>query len=176
MNPASSLATATAAIPVGIAPSQVQEELGESVPPSQQVLPGILAGPEKIAQRFLRGGWDEDGGQFSQAVEPGEFFGVLAVGLDAVSGFSGDERGGGDVAFDAPVLEKPAQLVPAGACFVNAADRGMLCELSGQSLAPFGGVGKLGAEERGRPSRKRRPTCKRPWSFIWRISAEELER
>jgi hypothetical protein len=133
--------------PLGVAPPLAQEELGEPVSPAQQVLPGILAGPEKIAQRFLCGGWDKDGGQFSQAVEPGEFLGVLAIGLDAVSGFSGDEGGSGDVAFDAPALEEPAQFVPAGACFVSAAYRDVFGEPSGQSLASFGGVGKLGAEE-----------------------------
>ena len=74
------------AFPLGVAPPQAQEELGEPVPPSQQVLPGILAGPQEIAQRFLRGGGDEDGGQLSQAVTPCEFLCVLAVGLDAVSG------------------------------------------------------------------------------------------
>ena len=135
------------AFPLGVAPPLAQEELGEPVPPAQQVLPGILAGPQEIAQRFLRGGGDEDGGQFSQAVTPGEFLGVLAVGLDAVPGFSGDEGGCGDVAFDAPVLEEPAQFVPARPGLVDAADRGVLCEPSGQSFASFGGVGKLGAEE-----------------------------
>jgi len=135
------------AFPLGVAPPLAQEELGEPVPPSQQILPGILAGPEKIAQRFLCGGGDEYGGQFSQAVEPGEFFGVLAVGLDAVSGFSWDKRGRGDIAFDALALEEPAQFVPARPGLVDAADRGVLCEPSGQSFASFGGVGKLGAEE-----------------------------
>jgi len=135
--------------PLGVTPPPAQEELGEPVPPSQQVLPGILAGPEEIAQRFLRGGGDEDCGQFSKAVEPGEFFGVLAVGLDAVPGFSGDECGGGDGAFDALALEESAQLVPARPGLVDAADRGILGESSGQSLASFGGVGKLGAEENG---------------------------
>ncbi len=135
------------AFPLGVAPPQAQEELGEPVPPSQQVLPGILTGSEKIAQRFLRGSGDEDGGQISQAVTPGEFLGVLAVGLDAVPGFSGDECGSGDVAFDAPALKEPAQLVPARPGLVNAADRSVLGEPSGQPLAPFGGVGKLGAQE-----------------------------
>ena len=137
------------AFPLGVAPPLAQEKLGEPVPPAQQVLPGILAGPQEISQRFLRGGGDEDGGQISQAVTPGEFFGVLAVGLDAVPGFSGDERGSGDVAFDAPALKEPAQLVPARSGLVDASDRGILFELSGQSLAPFGGVGKLGAEDDG---------------------------
>ena len=117
------------------------------MPPSQQVLPGILAGSEKIAQRFLRGSGNEDGGQFSQAVTPCEFLGVLAVGLDAVPGFSRDECGGGDVAFDALALEEAAQVVPARPGLVDAADQGVLCEPSGQSFASFGGVGKLGAEE-----------------------------
>ena len=120
--------------PLGVAPPLAQEELGEPVPPAQQVLPGILAGPEEIAQRFLCGGWDKDSGQFSQAVEPGEFFGVFAVGLDAVSGFSWDKGGCSDLAVDAPALEEPAQFVPAG---------------PGQSFASFGGVGKLGAEGNG---------------------------
>ena len=47
--------------PLGVAPPLAQEKLGEPVPPAQQVLPGILAGPEEIAQRFLCGGWDKDG-------------------------------------------------------------------------------------------------------------------
>ena len=137
------------AFPVGIAPSQAQEELGEPVPPSQQVLPGILAGSEKISQRFLRGSGNEDGGQFSQAVTPGEFFGVLAVGLDTISGFLGDECRGGDVAFDALAFEESAQLISARSGLVDAADRCVLCKLSGQSLAPLGSVGKLGAEDNG---------------------------
>ena len=97
------------------------------MPPSQQVLSGILAGSEKVPQRFLRWGGDEDGGQLSQAVEPGGFFGVFAVCLDAVPGFSGDECGSGDVAFDALALEEPAQLVSARPGLVDAADRGVLC-------------------------------------------------
>jgi hypothetical protein len=71
----------------------------------------------------------------------------LAVGLDAVPGFSGDECGRGDIAFDPLAPEEPAQLVPARPGLVDAAHGSVLGELSGQPLASFGGVGKLGSEE-----------------------------
>ena len=70
--------------------------------------------------RFLCGGGDKNGGQFSQAMEPGEFFGVLAVGLDAVSGFSWDKGGCSDLAVDAFFFEEPAQFVPARPGLVDA--------------------------------------------------------
>lgn len=95
-----------------------QQVLAQTVPGAQLVLFGGFASPNQIAQRLVLGVGDPDRAEVAAAVGASEFLGISAVGLDAVPGHLGYERGSDDVAVHAEPGELPVQDVAGGTCLV----------------------------------------------------------
>jgi hypothetical protein len=92
----------------------LQAELG-----GLEILEGVFAGAGEIADRLVGEIRDVDGGEVAAAHEAGERDGIAAVGLDAVAGLSGDERGGDHPAGELFSGEIAIQPIATGAGLIN---------------------------------------------------------
>ena len=81
---------------------------------AEDVLGVVLAGADQVAHDLLLGRWHADRGELARAEEPAEHPRIAAVGLHALAGPLGDERGGDDRAVDAERAELAFKLVPGG--------------------------------------------------------------
>ena len=60
---------------------------------AELVFLGGLAGTDHVTQRFVRGIGNPHGGEIAGSVAAGQFLGVAAAGLNAVSGLGGTSVG-----------------------------------------------------------------------------------
>lgn len=82
------------------------------------------AGANQIADGFIGGIGDIDGGEFAGAVEAGELIGIAAVGLDAVAGLAGNLGGGDENATITVPVQAAGEGKPMRSGFVSTAQFG----------------------------------------------------
>jgi hypothetical protein len=95
-----------------------EQELLQAVAGVELIALGGLAGAHQISQDLMRRIGDPHRSQVTTPEAPGELRGIAPVGLDAVAGLHGYQRGGQDDAPDPELRELPVQGVAAGARFV----------------------------------------------------------
>ncbi len=97
--------------------------------------PNVLAGTRKIADRLVLGLGDIEGSELAGAMEPGERFGIAAIGLDAIAGSAWDLRGADDGTGDLLFAQESIDLESARAGLV---DEPELAVLASQPPEQFG--------------------------------------
>ena len=95
-----------------------QQKRQELLALSAQVLGRDLARSHQVTNRFMDRVRHPDGGQFAGAQQACQRDGITTIGLDAVAGAGGHERGGDHVTGMAERMDLPVQPVSGGASFV----------------------------------------------------------
>ena len=104
---------------LAVAVAVAKQEGFELVAAAAQVLHGIGARAAEIADGFVALVGHMHGGQLAGAVQPGEHACIATVGLDLVARAFRRERGGDDIAGDAPLLQTPRQHEAAGSGLIT---------------------------------------------------------
>jgi hypothetical protein len=89
-----------------------RQELAQPVPSAGAVSDHVGAGAAQVPHRFLGDGGDADSDQLAGAVQPSQPPAVTLVGLDLVTGRSGDQRRRDHLAADTQLFQQPGQLEP----------------------------------------------------------------
>ena len=84
----------------------------------------LVPGANQIADGFIGGIRDIDGGEFAGAVEPGELVGIAAIGLDAVTRLAWNLGRGEEHAMITVPVEAPGEGKPMWSGFVTTAQFG----------------------------------------------------
>src|SRR5579883_1946348 len=93
------------------------------MPREELVLLGCLTSAHQVTQRLMGSIRHPDWGEISAPIAACKLEGISAVGLDAITGFDGYQRGGDDFAEDADLCQKPVEYVATGARLIAHAQR-----------------------------------------------------
>ncbi len=96
--------------------------------------PNVLTGTSQIADRFVLGLGDIEGGKLAGAMEPRQRFRVAAIGLDAISGSARDLRGTDDGTGDLLLAKESVDLEAARSGLVDESQITPLAPQSPQQL------------------------------------------
>jgi hypothetical protein len=106
-----------------------QQEFAEAMPGPGTVLEQVGAGAAQVPHRLLGHGRHPNRHQLAGAVQPGQPPAVAAVGLDSITGRSGDEGRRNDLAANPQRGEQPGELIPGRAGLVAGSQPTTIWEL-----------------------------------------------